>query len=187
MSKFKNDSLNTFLTKVASKEPTPGGGSVAALSGALSASLIEMVCNLTLGKKGYEKSQREIKEIASKAKSIGKRLLDLVDEDSMAYQEVMKAYKLPKERKDRSGRIEKSLKHAALVPLETAQLSNELGILSARIEKIGNKNAVTDARSAQYLARAAKLSALENVEINLKYIKDKNFNNNTSKKIAGFI
>ena len=161
-------SVKEFLEKVAEKTPTPGGGSIAALAGAMACSLAEMVCNLTIGKKKYADVEEEMKELAKKMKQRRQEFLKLVEEDAKAFDEVMKAYK--------EGRDEqKALKKAAKVPYETA--SNCLSIMYDLliIAKDGNKNSITDAGVAGYMAHAGFNSALLNVKINLKYIEDESF------------
>jgi len=114
--------IKDFLKKTASNSPVPGGGSIAALSGAISASLLEMVANLTIGKKGYEEFEEEMKEISAELLEYRKKLIANIDKDSNAYDAVMAAYRLPKsndeERDRRSGAIQEALKNAVLVPLE---------------------------------------------------------------------
>ncbi len=161
-------SVREFLEKVAEKTPTPGGGSIAALAGAIACSLAEMVCNLTIGKKKYAGVEEEMKELAKKMKQRRQEFLKLVEEDAKAFDEVMKAYK-------EGGDEQQALKKAARVPYETA--SNCLSIMDDifAIAKDGNKNSITDAGVAGYMAHAGFNSALLNVKINLKYIEDESF------------
>ena len=180
---IKEEKISKFLKDLSSSKPTPGGGSAAALVGAIGASLIEMVANLTIGKKGYEKSIEEIKEIKTKAEKNKNKLIRLADKDSKAYADVMKVFKLPKGSK-RDYHIQKALKKATLVPLETALSSTEVLKLAKQITKIGNKNAKSDAASALHFAKASVSSALENVKINLDLIKDKNWKTKIEKEIS---
>ena len=161
-------SVKEFLEKVAEKTPTPGGGSIAALAGAMACSLAEMVCNLTIGKKKYADVEEEMKKLAEKMRQRRQEFLKLVEEDAKAFDEVMKAYK-------EGGDEQEALKKAAKVPYETA--SNCLSIMDDIfvIAKDGNKNSITDAGVAGYMAHAGFNSALLNVKINLKYIEDDNF------------
>ena len=161
--------ISEFIAEVVSNSPTPGGGAVAALVAALSASLIEMVTGLTIGKKGYEKVNLEMKKVKQDALGSRKKLLQLADEDCQAFEEVMREYKLKPRSEEQ---IQKALKEATRVPLEIFKEAGKLERLSLRLSKVGNKNAFSDAKSAYYLARAAKLSAEENVKINLKSISD---------------
>ena len=170
---IKDQKIKNFLDDLSSSSPTPGGGATAALCGALSASLVEMVCNLTIGKKGYEGVESKMKEIKKSVVIEKEKLLLLADEDVKAFNEVMKAYKV--KTKDREQKIQKALKYATLVPLEVVQLSSKVSNHSEIVVKEGNKNTLSDAKSAKYLALAAIKSANENININLKYLKDEKF------------
>ena len=171
--------LTEFLEKTASNSPVPGGGSIAALSAAIAASLSEMVAHLTVGKKGYEALEEEMKGIANNAFQYRERLIRCIDKDSNAYNDVMAAFKLPKgteqERNNREGAIQEALINAALVPLDVARDAFKVIELAGKAVKQGNRNAVTDAAVAVMMARTAALSALYNVKINLASIKDTNF------------
>ncbi|HKC04758.1 MAG TPA: cyclodeaminase/cyclohydrolase family protein [Patescibacteria group bacterium] len=158
--------IEEFQKELSSKNPTPGGGVVAALAGSFSASLIEMVVNLTVGKKGYESKEKTLLKIAKDTGEIKKRLTILAEDDAKAYEKVMEAYKIDKEKPGRKLAIQKSLKYAIEVPMEVRKLSHELEDLGYKASKIGNKNAASDARTAIHLARAAGKSALENIKIN---------------------
>ena len=172
-------SIKEFLAKTASNSPVPGGGSIAALSAAIAASLSEMVAHLTIGKKGYEALEEEMQEIAKDAFQYRERLIRYIDKDSNAYNDVMAAFKLPKgteqERNNREGAIQEALINATLVPLDVARDAFKIIELAGKVVKQGNKNAVTDAAVAVMMARTAVLSALYNVKINLASIKDTNF------------
>jgi formiminotetrahydrofolate cyclodeaminase len=164
---IKKQKIEDFIDDLSSSKPTPGGGAAAAVSAALAASLVEMVANLTIGKKGYEQVNSQMKRLRAEAGGAKGRLLKLADEDVKAFEEVVSQFKS----KD-AERIENALKNATNVPLETAKLSKKIEILAITALKKGNKNAYSDAKSAIYLAKAAKHSALENIEINIKNIKD---------------
>jgi len=172
-------SIKEFLAKTASNSPVPGGGSIAALSAAIAASLSEMVAHLTIGKKGYEALEEEMQEIAKDAFQYRERLIRYIDKDSDAYNGVMGAFKLPKgteqERNNREGAIQEALVNATLVPLDVARDAFKIIELAGKVVKRGNKNAVTDAAVAVMMARTAALSALYNVKINLASIKDTDF------------
>lgn len=168
---IKNQSLEAFLKELSSKNPTPGGGVVAALSAVIAASLIEMVGNLTLGKKGYEKAEDTVHKIIKNTGEIKKKLLKLADEDTKAFNKVMDAYRTDKNDPDRKEKIKKALTYAIDVPMEVRKLSKELEGLAVRIGKIGNKNASSDASTAVYLLQAAQKSALENIKINKESLK----------------
>lgn len=166
-----SQTLKEFQKELGSKNPTPGGGVMAALAGSFSASLIEMVCNLTLQKKGYEKVQKDIVRYHKQSLELNKKLSKLADEDKKAYDKVVAAYRIDKKNTSRNEEIKKALKYAIEVPLEVRNLSQKLEKLAFSLTKIGNKNAVSDAKTAVYLAQAAVKSALENIKINKKSLK----------------
>ena len=171
--------ITEYLEKAAAGTAVPGGGSVAALNAALAAGLTEMVANLTIGKKGYEAVEEEMKDIAGKATELREKLTAAIDRDAEAYSEVMAAFKLPKatdqENELRTLEIQKTFKHAALVPLEVAKNAVNVIMLADRAVGSGNKNAVTDGIVAAMNARTAALAALYNVKINLSFIEDDEF------------
>lgn len=171
--------VKEFLNKVAGSDPVPGGGSVAALNGAIASALAAMVANLTIGKKNYEareKLMRHIAEVASKQKEL---FVDDIDRDSDAYDRVFACFKMPKatdeEKAARSAAIQEATKHAALVPMQVARNAYELMGIIIDVARLGNQNAVTDACVAMMSARSAVLGALLNVRINLGSLKDKEF------------
>ncbi|MDH2900957.1 MAG: glutamate formimidoyltransferase [archaeon] len=168
---FSKMTLVDFADSVASKEPTPGGGTVSAYVGVLAASLVIMVCRLTIGKKGYESSFDRANEILTLAEKSKVKLQELANEDSRAYSNVSKALTLPKstdsERYERKKMIDAALKDATEVPAETMLECINVSEFAAEIWHIGNKNASSDADTAAELARAAARGAWSNVKINL--------------------
>ncbi len=179
--------LSELLDKTASSDPVPGGGSIAALSAAVAASLAEMVANLTMGKKGYESVEEEMTAVAEKMRPLREKLLDDMDRDADAYSEVFSAFKLPKrteeEKEKRQKTIQDGLKHATLVPLGVAEDAFSILKLARTVITRGNKNAVTDGAVAAMMARTAVLSALYNVKINLGSIKDEAFVDEMREKV----
>jgi glutamate formiminotransferase / formiminotetrahydrofolate cyclodeaminase len=171
------ESVSGFLAAVASSNPVPGGGSVAAHAGALAAALAQMVAGLTIGKKKYAGVEGEMKEAALKAVSLGNTLSGLVKRDADAYALVSEGYKLPKEPADAAARraeaVTNALLKAAEVPLETARASVEVARLAALVAEKGNTNAVTDAGVAALLAYAACKGAAYNVRVNVQALDDK--------------
>ena len=171
--------IQALLEKTAAAEPVPGGGSMSALSGAVAASLIEMVANLTVGKKGYEAVSEEMQGVAVKAAEAREKLTAAIDRDADAYQQVFSAFKLPKatdeEKAARTQAIQYALKSAALIPLEAARDSLSIMELAAEALAKGNKNAYSDAAVAVLHARTAVLGSIYNVQINLADIKDEQF------------
>lgn len=176
---FAEKSLQSFLDEVASAEPAPGGGSVAALSGALGASLVAMVCRLTIGKKGYEAVSDEMQAILPRAEALQRELRDLMQADTDAYARVMDAYKLPKqtdaEKNARTRAIQDALKHASDVPLRVAELCAKVLELARPIAEKGNKNAASDGGVGALMAEAGLRGAAFNVSINLGAISDEAF------------
>lgn len=176
---MKNMTIKEFAEIVASEAPVPGGGSIAALCGALSAALSEMVANLTVGKKKYADCREEMCQIIHKASLLREKLLNYIEEDSLAYNEVMEAYKLPKDTEEeialRAGKIQEGLKLAASVPLKVAQTSFEIFPLAEAVVLRGNKSSVTDALVGAMMARTGVLAAVLNIRINLDSITDEGF------------
>ncbi len=170
-SDFMKLSLEDFSASVASKEPVPGGGSVSAYAAALAASLVTMVCRLTLGRKAYELNFDRITQILAEAEDSRLKLLELVNRDSTAYLGVSRALTLPKateeEKLERSKALNNALKEATETPLETLRKSYAIEKLAREVLEIGNKNARSDAETAVELSRAAAKGALSNVKINL--------------------
>jgi glutamate formiminotransferase / formiminotetrahydrofolate cyclodeaminase len=180
------ESVSGFLAAVASSNPVPGGGSVAAHAGALAAALAQMVAGLTIGKKKYAGVESEMKEAALKAVSLGNTLSGLVKRDADAYALVSEAYKLPKEPADAAARraeaITNALLKAAEVPLETARASVEVAQLASLVAERGNTNAVTDAGVAALLAHAACKGAAYNVRVNIQALDDKSKGENFARE-----
>lgn len=164
--------VGDLLDQVADPAPTPGGGSVAAFGGALAAALVQMVAGLTIGKKKYAVAEPAMKEIRSRALDARARLLSLTRRDSEAFESVLAAGRMPKASPEAEEARARALREASLtaarVPLETAGLACEVGELARQVAEMGNPNAVSDAGSAAWLARAAGESALLNVQINLQ-------------------
>jgi methenyltetrahydrofolate cyclohydrolase len=168
--------IKMFLDELASSSPAPGGGSVAALSGALGAALSSMVCNLTRGKQGYETAQDEIKEILQRSEDLRKQLIELIDRDAEAFNEVMKALKMPKETNDqkehRRQTMQNAFKHAADVPIETARKCTQILDVARIVAEKGNKNSISDAAVSALMAQTGLQAAVLNVRINLHSITD---------------
>jgi formiminotetrahydrofolate cyclodeaminase len=176
---LKDLTITEFLQKTASADPLPGGGCTAALSAALAASLTEMVANLTIGRKEFQAAEDEMIEIAKATADLRKKLQNDIDNDAQAYQEVLAAFKLPKntgdEKKQRSSAIQQAFKTAATVPLGVARDTLKIMDLAFRAITAGNQNAVSDGAVAVLAARTAALAAAYNVKINLGAIKDTTF------------
>ncbi|MCD6414054.1 MAG: cyclodeaminase/cyclohydrolase family protein [Candidatus Diapherotrites archaeon] len=175
-----------FLDELASCLPTPGGGSVSALNGALSAGLIEMVCRLTVQNKRYASVRDEMTDILERAEVLRERLIDLVDDDADAFDGVMAALSMPKttpeEKEKRKATLQAALKEATEVPVEIAERCLELIKLSSVVAEKGNKNAITDAGVAALAAKAGLEGAILNARINLASIKDADYLNKMTVK-----
>jgi len=166
----------TFLDGLASKEPTPGGGSAAAFTAAEAAALTAMVGRITLGKKKYADVQQEMDEVVYQADELREMLSELINEDAEAFEAVMCAYRLPKEtekqKQERESAIQAATLLAAQVPLKTCQEALKVMRLTVVAAGKGNKNTITDAGTASALAFAAITSAGANVRINLQSLTD---------------
>jgi formiminotetrahydrofolate cyclodeaminase len=164
------------VEKVASEAPAPGGGSVSALAGALAAALCGMVARLTLGKEKYRDTWQEMEKVLDSADALMHKLLELVDEDTAAYKQVLSAFKLPRDNEAqktaRQAAIQSATKKATEVPMETLRsVTQLLPMAEAAVEK-GNPNCLSDAGVAAHLIRAAASGAAYNVRINLSGLDD---------------
>ena len=171
--------VGEFLAALAGATPTPGGGSAAALAGALGGALVAMVARLTLGREHYAGVQEEMAHVCDHAEALRLSLSALVDADAAAYDQVTGAYRLPKDtetaRLQRAEAIQQALQRAVQVPLEvTAACADVLG-LASQVAALGNRNAASDAAVAALLAHAGLKAAARNVRINLAGIQNKAF------------
>lgn len=171
--------VGAFLDELASSSPAPGGGSVAALSGALGAALTTMVCNLTIGKKKYVDVEAEMKKIKAGAEALRVKFTELIDQDTLAFNKVMEAYALPKESEAqktlRSAAITAATKEATLVPLEVMKHCIDAIALAQQVASTGNANSVSDAGVGALMLHAACEGAALNVKINLNGLADTDF------------
>lgn len=185
---MKGLTLDRFTEETASKAAIPGGGSVAALCGALAASLAGMVASLTVGKKGYEQESENMARLFERADSLRKKLLEDIDRDCECFNGYIKVLSMPKEsdgqKAERSAAMQTALKNSAQAPLDAAKSALDVMPLAKEAVLNGNKNAVTDGAIAAMLAKTAVLSALLNVEINLGSIKDSEYVEKTAKEAA---
>ncbi len=179
--------VQDFVNELASDSPAPGGGSVAALCGALGGALAAMVANLTVGKDKYRESWEAMEKVQRKAPELYKEFLGLIQEDTRAFNTYMSALKMPKEtEEEKSARREQmqlGLKEAAAVPLRTLRACKALGDLALPVVEKGNPNAITDGGTAGLLALAAGKAAAYNIRINLGGIKDEDFVAETIKEV----
>lgn len=171
MTFITEQSFKDIMDSIAASTPAPGGGTAAALAGVMAASLVQMVANLTLGRKKYIGVEAKMQEVYTEAAELRGRLGELAEEDARAYEEVMQAYKYPKSTPEeealRAQAIERALHGAATVPLRTAQAALQVLSLAAAVAQAGNQNALTDAGVAGLLASAAFTAAVYNVRVNI--------------------
>ena len=189
--KLTEKPVSNFLDELASNAPAPGGGSVAAVSGALGAALVSMVCNLTLGKKAYADVQDEIAELLSKSEALRQELTNLLEEDVKAYTGYSVAAKMPRgteeEKAERQVVMQAALKVATDVPLTIAEAAVKVMDLCMPAAEKGNKWAVSDAGVAVLMAEASLRSAALNVLINLCSLKDEEFVANRRAKLDSLL
>ena len=159
--------LDGWLDDLAGGAPVPGGGSAAALAGALAAALVAMVARLTIGRKAYAGVQQRVAEILAEADALRAQLRRLADDDAAAYTKVSAAYRLPKSDPRRTRAADEALIGAAQTPLAMARGAARLLALANEIGTIGNRNAHSDAKVGEALARAALAGAVENVRVNV--------------------
>lgn len=168
--------VDEFVEELASSSPAPGGGTIAAVSGAFAAGLGAMVCALTLGNPKYPEAQPFLPEVQEKLDALRARFLELADEDTEAFNRVMAAYKLPKEteeeKEQRKAAVAQANIGAAQVPLMTAQAAVEVLTLLPEVITHGNVNTISDCGVAMECARTAAVGALMNVDVNLPSIRD---------------
>jgi len=187
-SKLISLNIKQFLSELASSSPAPGGGSVAALSGALSAALSAMVCNLTIGKEKYFDVEKDIKKSLIKIEKIRSKLTDLIDLDTNAFNEVIKAFKMSKkteeDNKKRKNAIQKGYKNASMIPFKTAKTCQMILDIAQILAEKGNKNSITDVAVSALMANSGVKSAILNVKINLGSINDKKYVKELSKELT---
>ncbi|HSH63652.1 methenyltetrahydrofolate cyclohydrolase [Methyloceanibacter sp.] len=179
MAKIKDTAVEPFLDALASQTATPGGGSAAAIIGAMGAALVSMVCNLTIGKKKYADVEDEMKHVLGKAESLRRRLTSMIEDDVQAFDKVMAAYGMPKEtdadKARRDDAIQVSLKLATDVPMRCCHAAREVIDLAGIASDKGNLNVISDAGVAVLAGYAALRSAALNVFTNARMINDRAF------------
>ncbi|HUH97195.1 MAG TPA: formimidoyltransferase-cyclodeaminase, partial [Anaerolineales bacterium] len=178
----------SFLDNLAAATAAPGGGSAAAYAGAMGAALVAMVAGLTAGRKKYAAVEVEMQAIRAQAEELRKELTGAVDDDSAAFEAVMGALRLPKEKEEqqqaRAAALQIAMIHAARVPLQTVRNALKVMELAARCAEDGNPNAISDAMSGAAMARAALTAAGYNVRINLSSLEDKSAGGQMLKELA---
>lgn len=183
--------VEEFSRVLGSNSPAPGGGSVAALSGALGANLVSMVCSLSIGKKDYESFDNELAEALKLARTLSEGLLKRVDRDTEAFNSVMAAFKMTnqteEEKKSRSQAIQAGFKVAVQSPLGIARECLEVLRLANKLLGKSNTNALSDLGVASLQAYAGLEGAIMNVKINIPSIKDTNFVSETSLEVSALL
>jgi methenyltetrahydrofolate cyclohydrolase len=174
-----SSSVGNFLDDLASGAPTPGGGSAAAIMGAMGAALVSMVCNVTMAKKGHEAAAAEMKSVHDQAEKLRMRLTAMVAEDVAAFDGLMAAYRLPKvseeEKSRRAAAIQASLRAATETPLDCARACAEVIALSRRAGERGYSGVISDVGVGVLAAHTALRSAALNVYVNAPSLKDRAF------------
>lgn len=174
-----NETIQGFLDGLASSAPTPGGSGAAAISGAMGAALLSMVCNLTIGKKKYVEVEEELKGILVQSEALRAKLTGMIADDVEAFDAVMAAYGLPKETDEqktaRAAQIQEALKVATDVPLACCRACREVVDLAQPVADKGNLNVISDAGVAVLSAYAGLRSAALNVYVNAKGLDDRDF------------
>ena len=171
--------LKQFANETASESMAPGGGSIAAYMGVLGASLAGMVANLSAHKRGWDERWEEFSDWAEKGQYYKDRLLQMVDEDTNAFNKIMDAFGLPKsndaEKEDRKQAIQDATKYAIEVPFKVMELAYESMAVAKAMAEVGNPNSVTDAGVGALAARSAVMGAFLNVKINAAGLDDKSY------------
>jgi formiminotetrahydrofolate cyclodeaminase len=169
-------SIGGWLDALASSAPAPGGGAAAALEAAMAAALLEMVCNLTIGKPAYAEHDETMTSVRDRATSLRSDALGLAQEDAEAFGAVIAAYKLPKETEDEIGQRRREIQHALVAAAEVARSTADVAMqildLVERIVPLGNVNVISDGAAAVGAARAAIQTSLLNIEANVASISD---------------
>ncbi len=190
---IENHTGTAFLDALASGEATPGGGGAAAMMGAMGAALVSMVCRLTLGKKGYEGFDAQIRALLDQSEALRLRLAAMVSEDARAFETLMNAYRLPKasdpEKTVRSAAIQAGLKVATDAPLACARAAAAVVRLAGAAVEIGNVNVISDVGVGVGVlaAKAALRSAALNVHVNVPQIHDPAFTDSATNEIEALL
>ena len=170
-----NTKMTDFLSELSSAAPTPGGGGVAALAGALSAALCSMVANLTTGKKKYAEYQKDIERIIEDSRIASDKMFSLINKDAQCFEPLSKAYSIPKEDPTRAQTLENALKVAASCPCEILDESLNIIALFEELCEKGSRLALSDVGVAATLCESTIKSSLLNIYINTKLMSDKEY------------
>jgi methenyltetrahydrofolate cyclohydrolase len=188
---IKDSSIEQFLDDLAAKSSTPGGGSAAAVIGAMAAALVSMVANFTVGKKNYESVNEDMESVLFRSEKYRKEFVEMIQADVDVFNNVMSAYGMPRgtdeEKQTRGVAIQSALKKATDVPLSCAVLCLDIIELSRQVAEKGNSNVISDAGVAVLAAEAALGSAALNVYINIANIKDSEFADDRRKRLEAIL
>jgi len=178
-SSITQSSIDEFLERLASVDATPGGGSAAAIMGAMGAALVSMVCSVSIGKKACAAAEPELETVRAQSETLRLRLGAIVAEDVAAFGSLMAAYKLPKEseadKARRADAIQAGLRLATEVPLDCARVCAQVVELARRASEHGYRGVISDAGVGVLAANSAARSAALNVFINAPALKDRHF------------
>lgn len=170
--KYVNKSIKYYIDELAAKTPVPGGGSVAALIGAVGCGLLSMVANFTVARGGYNGYKERAKKVLKESERLRAKLIDLIDKDTLIYEKLSKAFK---KYKGNFSKIQPSLKKAVAAPLLVCSYTHKAAILSLELAFVGNKPLISDVCVAIHVLDAAFESALVNINVNSKFIRDKHY------------
>ena len=180
---FKDKTLADFTALLASREATPGGGGASAVAAALASALGAMVGNLTIGKKKYAEVEYEMIELTEKAQVLSRKLLNMADEDAIAFEPLSQAYSLPADTPDRDDILEACLRRAADAPLRILRLCCEVIELQEQFAAKGSVLAVSDAATGAVLAWGAMYGAAVNVKVNTKLMKRRDYADEVNREV----
>ena len=189
MPRFADLSVDAFLDALSSPDPTPGGGTAAAVAGAMGASLLMMVCGLARSRNNRDDERVALGEARAALSGIRERILQLADRDAEAFNLVMAAYRLPKSTDDekaaRQSAVQQALRGATDAPLETLRAARAAMAHAHTVAQSGNRSAASDVRVALELLEAAAAGGTANVEINLASLNDEDYRRATADEVLG--
>lgn len=187
MSRFADRPLSEFLDALSSPEPTPGGGTAAAVAGAIGLSLLMMVAGLSRSRTNTAEERIALQQTRSTLSGIRDRIVALADTDAEAFEQVMAAYRLPKttdeEKRNRHEAVQRAMRAATEAPLETLRTACDGMKHARRVAEYGNRSAASDVRVALELLEGAAAGAAANVEINLVSLDDEEYKKSTASDV----
>ncbi len=188
---YADEPLRKYLEDASARRPTPGGGSVSALAGALACAMAEMAAQFTLGNKKFRDVESEVKECLDELQQVQADLLELMQRDTEAYAKLDAAYALPKksdsQKAARAEAIQAGLVEAMTPPLQIVRACGQAMRAAAQLVEIANPRLISDVAVAAILAEAAARAARINVEVNLAYLKDEDLVNQTREEVRQLV